>query len=352
MIISNVADCASTVGVELECFVIDGSNGEPMDVKTALHEQGNVFNVLKSGVIKPEVGPHQVEFITNPEFRGLLLYGPLERLTKAFLSDIMPGTELLYRSFWEPKFADFDALLAHPATSPQHAVKLRALALEAGHERVALWSIICSTHVHVGVVDARTWSQYPLYNKRNLWAGLLLRNFLTLCAPYMARNLTPEGEQEELSRRFEVIMNSIAPARAPRYTWLADEEALLEYVRSMGPRLYRQDPCTGEWVVDLVTPSNFNDPVVRDCVFDLVRLSNKGTVELRVLPPMSDPFLIAKAAETVQHICMRVLDHCHVPRAYRIEDVASLFGELHQDFPLYVPPLPLSEEDWYTLLRG
>ena len=352
MIISNVTESAHTVGVELECIVLDGVTGEPVDVKNTLKDHGGVCRVIKSGVIMPEVGPYQVEFITEPQFRGLVTLGPLERLTQAFLKDVAaPGSVLLYRSFWDSKYADLDALIAHPATSPQHAAKLRALRQEAGHDGVALWSVICSTHIHVGIADGRTLTQCPLYQKGNLWAGLLLRNFLNLCAPHMARRLTPESEQENLSKRFDVILHSIAPARAPRYAWLADEEELCEYVHSMGPRLYRQDPCTGEWVVDLLTPSDFNDPVSRDSVFDLVRLSNKGTVELRALPPMSDLYRIAQAAEAVQHISMRLLDHFHAPGVYRMEDVAPLFPVLHEDFPNYVPQELPSEEEWYALLH-
>lgn len=341
------------MGIEVEASVVETSTNNLVDLKTELASLGGSLPVPSYGSVTTDV--FQAEFVTIPSMSVAKLVLALREMVEAMEDYLEGGIRIEYNPYEERPLEQV-YVLSHPHMSPRVRAFIDALRVEAGRYGIldALMGLAraCSTHTHLGCMDGagktRVMSDEGL---RHL--ALTLVNVFSNAGPYMAEwFVTNLGVQDDMRRRrlwHEVTLHS--PLRTPQsgvmhLSW----EAYVQSVCERGPRLVatnEKDAC----VVDLSTPADFNDLVVRKTVWDPARLSYLGTVECRFLPT-APPEKVGRMAEMVMVTATTIERYLESRRIETMKGMEALFLHLSRETAGFVPKKPLTPAEWLKLTLG
>jgi hypothetical protein len=247
-------------------------------------------------------------------------------------------------------------VLSHPHMNSHARALIEALRMEAcGHDiTYALMGLAraCSARIHVGCKDSAG-KMHAMSGKELRHLGLTLVNVFSNAGPHMAEWFCEKfAVRDDMRRRrlwHEVTKHS--PLRTPQlgviyFSW----DAYVQNVCERGPRLVTKNE-RGEYVVDLHTQADFDDPVVRKTVFDVARFSCLGTVECR-FPATASPKKVGCMAEVVMETAMRIQEYLTEYEIETMRDMEALFACLNRETGGFVPKKPLTPGEWLTRTLG
>jgi hypothetical protein len=346
-----------TIGCELEGLLYN-PDGTFFELRRLLKPYHNSRWVVGAGRITTDLGPWQVELISDPCLNGYEVGAKVTQLYNALATMLPDDVRAEFTAYGKRSQISYERLYNNELLSSKHRALLAALSQEkcarrlAPYYEVANLSIASSTHFHFGAVDHNGF-QLPLASGPLFPIGLLIRNVLNNTAPWRARTVSMEMSLDGQTERGFTLASFAVPERAPIHDWLT-EEAFEWRLRSTGTRVIKRtaDYSNADlgWVPDLKTPAEADDPVVQATVWDLAQLSFvHETVEDRALPPIPISN-IAYLADTMCCLVQDIISYAqrHIPN--NESEAEDLFAFLHASYPDLIPDRPLTRDEWYSYL--